>query len=176
MVGDDFAALADIAKIAQPEAATPFVQSLMQGLFARFTQWFADASNGIADFFAKRVRTQELCVDDICVTREKFAEVFGNQSAAAGTLVGGGPSRVPSGLPALGDGVADAATTTASTVPASSTSDLLSPLSPSTNNPSADDAVIEKAPPPNGPAPTSEPAAANDNQPAEQVPATGTQD
>jgi len=28
----------------------------------------SDAANGITEFFATRVRTQELCVDDVCVS------------------------------------------------------------------------------------------------------------
>jgi hypothetical protein len=35
-----------------------------------------------------RFETQELCVDNVCVTRDQFAEVFGSQSAAAGAPVG----------------------------------------------------------------------------------------
>jgi hypothetical protein len=46
---------------------------------ARLTHWFADATNGIGEMFARvfkgeRVETQELCVGDVCVTRDQFAE------------------------------------------------------------------------------------------------------
>ena len=44
----------------------------------------------------RRVETQELCVDDICVTRDQFAEVFGNQSAAAGAPSNGDGTVFPS--------------------------------------------------------------------------------
>ena len=40
----------------------PFVSAFFSNLFARLTQWFADAANGVRDFFANRVRTKELCV------------------------------------------------------------------------------------------------------------------
>jgi hypothetical protein len=73
-------------------------------------------TNGIEQMVARvfkgeRVETQELCVDDVCVTRDQFAEVFGgSQSAAAAGAgsVGGGPA--PASLPASGD--ADTASTT----------------------------------------------------------------
>ena len=32
---------------------------------ARLTQWFGDTTNGIKSFFAERVQTKELCVDDV---------------------------------------------------------------------------------------------------------------
>jgi len=38
---------------------------------------------------AKRRRGRTLCVDDGCVTRDQFAEAFGNQPAAAGASSSG---------------------------------------------------------------------------------------
>jgi hypothetical protein len=64
---------------------------------------------------AQRVETQELSVDDICVTRDQFAEVFGgSQSAAAAGASGlvsgvGAPSGSSAPSPA---GDADTATST----------------------------------------------------------------
>jgi hypothetical protein len=90
-------------------------------LFARLTQWFADAANGIESIVARvfkgeRGEFQELCVDDVCVTRDQFAEVFGSsQSAAAAGAprVVGGNEGAPAG-PSATTRDADTATTTTS--------------------------------------------------------------
>jgi len=68
-----------------PPADTSFIGRLFASLTSRIIAWFADAMNGITKFFAGEVHAKDkLCVDDVCVTRDQFAEVFGNQSAAAG--------------------------------------------------------------------------------------------
>jgi hypothetical protein len=63
--------------------------------------WLADAQNGITDFFANvgnfgRVNTDELCVDDVCVTRDEFLRMKEAQSAAAGAQ-SAGSGRAPAG-------------------------------------------------------------------------------
>ena len=49
--------------------ATRFIHAI----FAQISAWFADASNGIGDFFAATVHAHKLCADDICVTRDELA-------------------------------------------------------------------------------------------------------
>ena len=71
----------------------------------------------------RRVETKELCVDDICVTRDQFAEVFGNQSAAAGASHLG-EAETPGGSSAATAEVdADTLTTTTSEEPLSASND-----------------------------------------------------
>ncbi len=45
-------------------------------------EWFADAANGITDFFADRVTTDELCVRDdegqTCLTRSQIEQILGS--------------------------------------------------------------------------------------------------
>lgn len=45
-----------------------FAADFFANLFARLTKWFADTGNGIVRFFAKQVRTEELCIGSTCVT------------------------------------------------------------------------------------------------------------
>ncbi len=63
-----------------------FVTNFFSNLFARTTIWFADAENGIGDFFANRVRTQELCLSDTsgetCITRAKLDELLAGAAAS----------------------------------------------------------------------------------------------
>jgi hypothetical protein len=52
-----------------------FVGRLFTSLRSKIVAWFADAMNGITKFFAGEVHAKDkLCVDDICVTRDQFAE------------------------------------------------------------------------------------------------------
>ncbi len=52
------------------------------------TLWFADAGNGIADFFANRVHTAELCVgtegDETCISKSQLDEILQNPNANSG--------------------------------------------------------------------------------------------
>ena len=77
--------------------------------------WFADPQTDHR-LFARRVHTQELCVDDICVTRDQFAEVFGSpqSAAAAGTPNVALPQEAPGGSSAS-TGLVDADTATTTT-------------------------------------------------------------
>ena len=64
--------LEDLATNTDDIEERSFTSRFFASLFARLTQWFAEATNGIKSFFAERVQTKELCVDYICVTREEF--------------------------------------------------------------------------------------------------------
>ena len=73
--------------------------------------WLADATNGITDFFAERVHTQELCTKtsdgtEVCASGDQLAAIL---SAQAGAPSAGGNSEAPA-PPARED--ADAATST----------------------------------------------------------------
>jgi hypothetical protein len=50
-----------------------------------FITWLADANNGIGDLFANRIRTKELCVEDVCVTRDQFLNMVNNSGSASVT-------------------------------------------------------------------------------------------
>ncbi|MEK7115535.1 MAG: immunoglobulin-like domain-containing protein, partial [Patescibacteria group bacterium] len=83
--------LEDLATSTPAVGNEPFVSAFFSNLFARLTQWFADAANGVGDFFANRVRTKELCVSDgageTCVTRTQLDALL---ASAAGASGGGG--------------------------------------------------------------------------------------
>lgn len=51
--------------------------------------WFADAGNGIQNIFAKRVTVEELCVEDVCLTKEDVVRLL-DESHSGHT--GGAPS------------------------------------------------------------------------------------
>ena len=42
----------------------------------RLITWFADAANGIQNIFAKRVTVEELCFDDVCLTKQDVLELL----------------------------------------------------------------------------------------------------
>ena len=106
-----------------PESSL-FATSFFNNIYAHLVVWFADASNGITDFFANRVHTQELCLTDgsggeTCVTKEGLdallsgAGVAGVSSASPTTSSSGDTTSVPAGdSDETVDTVPDASTTT----------------------------------------------------------------
>ena len=116
--GEDEGSATTTAPVEEPASGTSstdqssFTSRFFASLVARLTQWFADTTTGITDFFAHvgnfgRVNTNELCVDDICVTRDQFAEVFGGSSQSAAAAGAQQPvveeqAGTPDGLPASG--------------------------------------------------------------------------
>jgi hypothetical protein len=48
-------------------------------------EFFASTTNGITDFFAGRVHTNELCVGEVCVTESQFLEMVQATSSNSGT-------------------------------------------------------------------------------------------
>jgi len=55
-----------------------FILNQFKKIGVVFEKGVVRAANVIADkITAKQIKTEELCVDDICVTREKFKQVFG---------------------------------------------------------------------------------------------------
>jgi hypothetical protein len=164
--------------------ATSFTSRFFSSLFTRITAWLADAQNGITDFFAKvgtfgRVNTEELCVDDVCVTRDEFLRMKEAQSAAAGAP--GAGNGATDGAPTSGehavhldvdapnvteDGDDNATTSPQVIVPPSISA-------PTTSNPTAktpadetpDTQLVEAPPEPAVAAPEPELTPANDNPP-----------
>jgi hypothetical protein len=122
----------------------------------------------IDTLISRRVETHELCVDDVCVTRDQFAEVFGNQSAAADAPFSA------SGAPSGSSASASDTDTTSDTTP----SDLVSTaandnwISDLDSEPLTDDAVDDVAD--QGPLMDEVLQAANDNPPP--LDPTGTQE
>jgi hypothetical protein len=156
--------------------------------------------NGIKSFFAERVQTKELCVDDICVTRDQFAEVFGSsQSAAAAGAPQGKGGEAPSGSSAAQASTGDEGTVPenhdAAAAVATSTLEVSNPANgneTASTTPVGADAAPAATPadagsaaattdPGENPVPKNTPAEiinskpANDNQPSEELPATGTE-
>jgi hypothetical protein len=54
-------------------------ETLLQG---SLRQWFADATNGITDFFAGRVRTNELCIGSTCLNESQIQQILQSTSVA----------------------------------------------------------------------------------------------
>lgn len=44
--------------------------------------WLGDMTNGIQNIFTKRLTTEELCVEDICVTRDQFLQMIENSNTS----------------------------------------------------------------------------------------------
>ena len=112
-----------------PTADTSFLGRLFSSLLSRITAWLADAANGIANIISDTLTAREkLCVDDVCVTRDQFAKVFGNQNAAAGAPNKlGDRDGTPASTPAReATPNADAAATNTSSYPTPTTSGSLS--------------------------------------------------
>lgn len=150
-----------------------------------------------------RVETHELCVDDVCVTRDQFMSVFGSsapsQSAAAGApaLGSGGGAPASSSAPQGGSDADTATTTTPSVVDPAATPEVSGTGAPESG--AAQGSTIATDHAANTPTPTEAPTpelgganaqpaaiqpaannnepldAANDNTPVVPLPATGTQ-
>jgi hypothetical protein len=74
-----------------------FASQFLQSLFKHITAWFADATNGIGDFFANRVHTQELCISDTtgsstCITKNRLDALLVDSQAKNSPPPGGGNS------------------------------------------------------------------------------------
>ena len=149
--------------------------------------WFADATNGIQDFFASvgnfgRVNTDELCVGSTCVTEEQFNSVFNTQSAAAGAPGPVSSAEAPGGQSASPQADADTGSTYPSTDSSATGTD---PDGVVDEPPVPDDPAPEEAPDdvagqdqtaqPPEPEPEQAVEAANDNAPVIELPATGTE-
>ena len=145
--------------------STPSIaNSFFGALFSHLAKWFADAANGITDFFAKRGHfAEELCVGSTCITEAQLAAVLTatNQTPAP-------PSRTESPPPATSaePSPTDTATSTGSTgstsSPQASSPQAVATSSPPTSEPSTSPQPTEAS--------TSSPAVTEPTQPAlEQI-------
>jgi hypothetical protein len=73
----------DSSVLESPESETFF-----NNVFNRLVTWFANATNGIGDFFANRVRTEELCVgeenNETCITKTQLDALLSNSANSGG--------------------------------------------------------------------------------------------
>jgi hypothetical protein len=178
----DFNALLDLSQItAASTDSTSFTTRFFSSLFTRLAEWFADATNGITDFFAKVGHFNKVCAKnsdgtETCVTGDELKSLLAGP-AAAGAAVHE-DTGAPSGSPAVETANADTATTT---TPANDNEPLAATTTSEISEPSQDvppavqptDTPIEPTAPIIDPAPVSEPA--NDNDPPVELPATGTE-
>ncbi len=87
-----------VEDLASSTVATSTINTLGQNeptfvgrFFARLTEWFGEATNGIGNFFANRVHTKELCVGDesgseTCLTKnqiDNLLQAVANQSSVS---------------------------------------------------------------------------------------------
>jgi len=98
--------------------------------YDRIRGWFADATNGISDFFANRVHTQELCVgtsgNETCITKDKLDYLLGATGASGSQGSGSGTNNTS---PSETTASSTVATTTVSTT-ATSTSTIVATTTP----------------------------------------------
>ncbi len=103
--------LDDIAAEGDFESGS-YAARFWDSLTHRLVAWFADATNGIGDVFAKKVNTGELCVSDssgsaTCITKSQLDALLagagasgnGNQGAGNGNTPNGGGSNTGSETP-----------------------------------------------------------------------------
>ena len=115
--------LEELATTTEPAADT-FAGRFFTSLFARITAWLADAANGIGDFFAARIHTDELCVKDVCVSRDQFLQMVERAGASPTMPASVAPSvdsEVDTVAPVEQGGANAASSSTVPTTAASST-------------------------------------------------------
>ncbi|MFZ2149778.1 MAG: hypothetical protein WAV15_01300 [Minisyncoccia bacterium] len=102
--------------------------SILSKIFAKVSEWFASAGNGIGDFFANRVRTKELCVGDdageTCITRGQLDALLinaGNPSASSGSSTTSTTTDVTTSTPSSTDSLGSSTTGDAAPVSTSDT-------------------------------------------------------
>ncbi len=137
--------------------------SFTKSFFDKLIAWFADATNGIENFFANRVSTKELCVGDgsgaeTCITKSQLDSLL--QSAAVGSSNSGGEgggSSTPEPLPPVDTTTPEPTTNdTAATTTTDVTTDTTTTTDGTTDTPSPDNGTITDTEP--VPEPTPEPA------------------
>jgi hypothetical protein len=117
----------------------------LTSLFARLTQWFADAQNGVSDFFAKIGHFDEVCAKnsdgtETCVDGDQLKSLLESGAAGAATAGSGETAGTSGGSPAGGE----TPDVTASTTPTND--DLPADENISVDEP-ADAAVLRARPP-----------------------------
>ena len=134
--------------------------------------WLGSATNGLT-----RVETQELCVGATCVTPEQFQAVFGGSQVGAASAPENTQSETPSGSSTPSQEGADTvSTTTPSATNSPPREDIANELEPAPIDEPEEtppDVAPDVSPLMSGVEPLPEPA--NDNQPVDPLPATGTE-
>ena len=151
-------------------------------LFARLTHWFADATNGITDFFARRVHTQEICTTradgtEVCASGDQLADIL-STGAAAGAQHSGAANGAAGGQSAweenadgtiLPEEVDNHATAATSTLDVPSAANDNEPVEEPPSSEVAPDVASSVS------AVEALPKAANDNSISDPLPATATE-
>ncbi len=57
--------------------------------------WFGNVGNGITELFVGRVRTHELCLDDVCVTKDQLQQLLQNSQQTIVPSSSGNPPTDP---------------------------------------------------------------------------------
>ncbi len=152
---------------------TSFMTKLLAAIKEHLQLWFANAANGITEFFAKTIRAEEgyvdtvnaktLCLEDICVTKEQLQQLLNGQAiqpASAPAPVTPATSTDPLSPP-----VTETGSGTTTEAPAPEDTDSAEPVATST--PESTGGETEETPPiSDEPLSTESPAGAEDEQPA----------
>ncbi|MBI3495365.1 tail fiber domain-containing protein [Candidatus Berkelbacteria bacterium] len=94
-------ALASLSDSAAPLANNAGEKTFAGRFFDRLTAWFGDATNGIGDFFANRVRTKEICVGDTvngsetCITKTQLDALLAGQNQSVAQTQSPTPKPAP---------------------------------------------------------------------------------
>lgn len=98
----------------------PSIHTFAQRFFDRLASWVGQAGNGILDFFARRVHTEEICVgapgNETCLKKDDLDRLLGRSSAP---VVIPGPVSLP--LPVVEPAPADSAPASEAEIPAAET-------------------------------------------------------
>jgi hypothetical protein len=113
--------LEDLASTSSAQAQdTSFTGRFFSSLFTRLTEWLSDTTNGITDFFAHHLHSDDLCLKksdgtEACLTGDQLAAMAAG-SAAAGAPYAGKDTEAPAATPAseVGSDAGNAPTTTLS--------------------------------------------------------------
>jgi hypothetical protein len=70
--------LEDLASTSSPQAQDEdhFTSRFFASLYARLTQWFADTTKGIQDFYARVFKGEKLCLGETCITEPELQELL----------------------------------------------------------------------------------------------------
>ncbi len=151
--------LEDLATTTPEIPEGTFTSRFFASLFARLTQWLADATNGIGEVFARVFRAKDaLCINDTCVNEDQLKAMLSASAAGAATTGPGGSAGAPGGSSAL-EIHADTASTTPSTdsSPTATSTGPTTPTETGDGTAGSEEGAVENDPP--------VPPAANDNEP-----------
>ncbi|TSC75988.1 MAG: cell wall surface anchored protein [Parcubacteria group bacterium Gr01-1014_30] len=82
----------DLINVTASSSPDSFAARFFSALFDRIKSWLADAANGIAQIFTNKLVAKELCVEDVCVTREQFLKIIESSGTGPVYTTDGGQS------------------------------------------------------------------------------------